>query len=56
MEMSEGNSLYSYFNQTKLSFLFFTKIENRRTEQVLPGEFVPRKESEYGMNTVHACL
>jgi hypothetical protein len=36
MEMSQGNSLYSYCKQTKMSF-FFTKTKNRKAEQVLPG-------------------
>jgi hypothetical protein len=41
MEMSQGNSLCSYLKQTKTSFFFsFTKLENRRTEQVLSGEVV----------------
>jgi hypothetical protein len=36
--MSQGNSLCSYIKQTKTSFLFpFTKLENRRVEQVSPG-------------------
>jgi hypothetical protein len=37
MEMSRGNSLYCYLKQTKMSTLFFTKMEYRRTEQVLSG-------------------
>jgi hypothetical protein len=40
MEMSQGNSLCSYLKQTKKIFFFFTKTENRRTEQVLSGELV----------------
>jgi hypothetical protein len=36
MEMSQGNSLYSYLKQ-KRHFFFFIKTENRRAEQVLPG-------------------
>jgi hypothetical protein len=32
MEMSQGNSLNSYFKQTKMSFVSFTKWENRRAE------------------------
>jgi hypothetical protein len=35
MEMSQENSLYSYFKQTKMSFFSFTKLENRREEQIL---------------------
>jgi hypothetical protein len=40
MEMSQGNSLYSYLKQTKISvfyFYFFTKIKNRRKKQFLSG-------------------
>jgi hypothetical protein len=37
MEMSQGNSLCSYHKQTKMSFFSFTKSENRKVEQVLPG-------------------
>jgi hypothetical protein len=38
MEISQENSLCSYLKQTKMSFLFsFTKLENRRAAQVLPG-------------------
>jgi hypothetical protein len=33
MELSQGNSLYSYLKQTKM--------ENRRAEQVLFGVLVP---------------
>jgi hypothetical protein len=35
--MSQGNSLCSYLKQTKMSFFSFTKLENKRAEQVLPG-------------------
>jgi hypothetical protein len=41
MEMSQGNSLYNYLKQPKMSFRFFTKTENRRKEQVLSGGLVP---------------
>jgi hypothetical protein len=41
MKMSQGNSLHSYLKQTKMSFFSFTKSENRRAEQVLPGFLVP---------------
>jgi hypothetical protein len=34
MELSQGNTLYSYLKQIKMSFSF-TKLESRRTEQVL---------------------
>jgi hypothetical protein len=38
MKMSQGNTLCSYLKQTKVSFFFpFTKLENSRAEQVLPG-------------------
>jgi hypothetical protein len=42
--MSQGNSPCSYLKQTKMSFLFsFTKLENRKAEEVLPcvGGVVP---------------
>jgi hypothetical protein len=35
MEMSQGNSLYSYLIQAKMS-LFFRKMENKKAKQVLP--------------------
>jgi hypothetical protein len=35
MEMSQGNSLYSYLKQTKMSFFFLFKVENRKAKQVL---------------------
>jgi hypothetical protein len=37
MELSQGNSLGSYLKQTKISFFSYTKLENRRVEQVLLG-------------------
>jgi hypothetical protein len=37
VEMSQGNSLYNYLNQAKMSFFSFTKSENRRVEQVPSG-------------------
>jgi hypothetical protein len=43
MEMSQGNSLHNYLKQTKTSFFFFlpfTKLKNRRAEQVLSGELI----------------
>jgi hypothetical protein len=40
MEVPQGNSLCSYLKQTKMSFFSFTKSENRRMEQVLPGGLV----------------
>jgi hypothetical protein len=42
METSQGNYLYSYLKQTKISFyFFFHKIADRRAELVLSGELVP---------------
>jgi hypothetical protein len=38
MEISQGNFLCSYLKQTKMFFFSFTKSEDRRVEQVLPGE------------------
>jgi hypothetical protein len=38
--MLQGNSLYNYLKQTKMSFFSFTKSENRRAEQVLFEELV----------------
>jgi hypothetical protein len=42
MEMSQGNSLYSYLNKQKyhLKFFVFTKMKNSRAEQVLSGGLV----------------
>jgi hypothetical protein len=56
MEMSQGNSLYSYLKQTKVSFYFcFTKLQNRRVEQVLSvGRVLLRAEVvEKGYRRVH---
>jgi hypothetical protein len=36
VEMSQENTWYSYLKQIKMS-LSFTKLEKRRTEEVLPG-------------------
>jgi hypothetical protein len=36
MEISQGNSLYSYLKQKTMSFVF-SKSEYRRAEQVLSG-------------------
>jgi hypothetical protein len=41
MEMSQGNSLYSYLKQTKMLVFFFTKSENGRAEPFLSGVLVP---------------
>jgi hypothetical protein len=39
MQMSQENSLCCCLKKTKMSFLFsFTKLENRRVEQVLSGK------------------
>jgi hypothetical protein len=40
MEMSQGNSLYSYLKQTKI-FFSFIKLENRSMEQDCQGTLVP---------------
>jgi hypothetical protein len=41
MEMSQGNSLYSYLKQTKRSFFFFFyKIGEQDEEQVPSGRLV----------------
>jgi hypothetical protein len=61
MEISQGNSLYSYLKQIKIS-VFKTKLETRRAENVLSGGLVPMggerriQEGEYGANTVYACM
>jgi hypothetical protein len=48
-----------------MSFLFFTKSEKRKTEQVLPGCWYQwewrgggemMKEDEHGANTVYTCM
>jgi hypothetical protein len=41
MEMSQGNSVYSYLTQTTVFFLLLKKWENQRVEQVLSGRMVP---------------
>jgi hypothetical protein len=39
MGISQENSLYGYLKETKNdTFFSFTNLENRRAEQVLPGE------------------
>jgi hypothetical protein len=35
--MSQGNSLCNYLKQTKMSLFSFTKLENRRVEQIHGG-------------------
>jgi hypothetical protein len=37
MEMSQGNSLYSYLKQIEMSFCSFTKMENKKAEQFWPS-------------------
>jgi hypothetical protein len=42
MEVPQGNAQASYLTQSKISFFvffffYYTKLENRRAEQVLPG-------------------
>jgi hypothetical protein len=41
MEMSQGHSLDNYLKQTKGTFYFFAKSENRRAKQVLSEGLVP---------------
>jgi hypothetical protein len=49
MEMSQGKSLCSCLQQTKISFFYFTKSENERARQVLPqGDDASRKGEEVG--------
>jgi hypothetical protein len=43
MERSQGNSLYSYLKQQKI-FFSFTKLENRRAEQVLSRGLVSMRQ------------
>jgi hypothetical protein len=35
MEVQQGNSLYTYLKQAKMPFFSYTKLKNRRAEQVL---------------------
>jgi hypothetical protein len=46
MEMSQLNTLYIYFKQTKMLFLK-TKTENRKAKQVLPGGWVLVRRGGY---------
>jgi hypothetical protein len=67
MEIPQGNSQYHYLycKQEKLSFfsLSFSKKENRRAEQVLPGVGTSGRGEEVGKgckrlnggNTVYTC-
>jgi hypothetical protein len=44
MEVPQGKTLRSYLKQPKMSFFFFfsyTKLENKRMEQILPEALVP---------------
>jgi hypothetical protein len=60
MEMSQGNSLYSYLKQKSCHFL-----QNWRAEHVMSGGLVPvccveykerMQEGEYGGNTMYSCM
>jgi hypothetical protein len=67
MEMSQGNSLYSYLKQ-KCHFFSFTKSENRMAENrsclggegwyqwELGGGGERMWEDEYSINTVYTCM
>jgi hypothetical protein len=44
MEMSQGNFLYSYLKQTKMSFFSSTKSESMRAEQLLSRELISVEE------------
>jgi hypothetical protein len=46
VEMSQENALYSNLKPAKPSFFIFTKLENRRVKQVLPGEVVTHERGE----------
>jgi hypothetical protein len=35
MEIAQGNSVYNYLKQTKISFLFFSKADSRKVKQAL---------------------
>jgi hypothetical protein len=48
MEMSQGNSMGSYLKQKCHFSLSFTKLENRRAEQVLSLEVGTRGREEMG--------
>jgi hypothetical protein len=56
--MSQGNSLYSYLKQTKISFFFTYK--NKREKQVQSGGVdTNRRGQKIGKgnaNTVYACM
>jgi hypothetical protein len=66
METSQGNSLYSYLKQTKMSFfLFFYKIKEQEGRTgtvwglvpVVGGRYGERVwEGEYSANTVYTCV
>jgi hypothetical protein len=63
MEMSQGNSLYSYLIQAKMS-LFLEKWRTRRQNRsclkvgtVVVGRYKERvQEGEYGTNNVYTCM
>jgi hypothetical protein len=64
VEMSQGDSLYSYLKQTKMSLFFLYTIgeQKHRTSPAWGvntggrgcGEMV--WEGEYGTNTVYTCM
>jgi hypothetical protein len=58
MEMSQGNSMYSYLKQTKMLFFFFYKIREGGVIPVLGEEGVGkgcRKESMVQILCTHVC-
>jgi hypothetical protein len=65
MEMSRENSLCSYLKQ-RCHFFSFTKLENRREDQVLLGAGAGTSEKgrrwerlydgEHGTNTEYTCM
>jgi hypothetical protein len=53
MERSQGNSLYNYLKQTKISFFFFSKIREREDETGPVGGFRRVEEVEKGCRKVN---
>jgi hypothetical protein len=41
MEMSQGNQYIAILNKQICHFFLFTKIENKKAEQVLSGGLIP---------------